>query len=42
VRRRCAKESKVFFSEEKKQKTFDSGASGQIPAMASIVEPAHK
>jgi hypothetical protein len=28
---------KFFFSEEKKQKTFISGAHGTIPAMASIV-----
>jgi len=30
-------EASVFFSEEKKQKTFTSGAHGTIPAMASIV-----
>jgi hypothetical protein len=33
---------KIFFSEEKKQKTFNSGASGQSPAMASIVEHAEQ
>jgi hypothetical protein len=27
----------VFFSEEKNQKTFASGARGKIPAIASIV-----
>jgi hypothetical protein len=27
----------VFFSEEKNQKTFSSGAGGKIPAMASNV-----
>jgi hypothetical protein len=27
----------MFFSEEKNQKTFISGARGKIPAMASIV-----
>jgi hypothetical protein len=28
-------EERLFFSEEKKQKTFISGARGKIPAMAS-------
>jgi hypothetical protein len=28
---------RIFFSEEKKQKTFNSGACGKIPAIASIV-----
>jgi hypothetical protein len=27
----------MFFSEEKNQKTFASGARGKIPAMASIL-----
>jgi hypothetical protein len=31
-----------FFSEEKNQKTFMPGASGNIPAMAAIVEAAEK
>jgi hypothetical protein len=31
-----------FFSEEKKQKTFVSGASSKIPAMASIVRASEK
>jgi hypothetical protein len=44
---RCVKQGqikqvRVFFSEEKKQKTFTSGAHGKIPAMASIVEAAEK
>jgi hypothetical protein len=30
----------MFFSEEKNQKTFNSGASAKIPAMASIMEAA--
>jgi hypothetical protein len=30
----------MFFSEEKNQKTFASGAHGQIPAMAGEVEAA--
>jgi hypothetical protein len=30
----------MFFSEEKNQKTFASGALGKIPAMASILEAA--
>jgi hypothetical protein len=34
--------AKSFFSEEKKQKTFISGAHGKIQAMASIVEVAEK
>ncbi len=34
--------AKVFFSEEKKQKTFMFGASGKIPAMASILGAAGK
>jgi hypothetical protein len=34
--------SKQFFSEEKNQKTFTSGAHGKIPAMASIVGAAEK
>jgi len=34
--------SKMFFSEEKNQKTFASGAHGKIPAMASIVGVAEK
>jgi hypothetical protein len=33
---------KFFFSEEKKQKTFTSCASGTMPAMAGIVEAAEK
>jgi hypothetical protein len=33
---------RVFFSEEKKQKTFMSCAHGQISAMASIVPLAQK
>jgi hypothetical protein len=33
---------RVFFSEEKKQKTFTSGAHGPIPAMALIVPLAKK
>jgi len=36
------KEGKAFFSEEEKQKTFISGARGNIPAMASIVGVAEK
>jgi hypothetical protein len=32
----------MFFSEEKNQKTFASGAHGKIPAMASIVRAAEK
>jgi hypothetical protein len=32
----------MFFSEEKNQKTFASGAHGTIPAMASIVGAAGK
>jgi hypothetical protein len=34
--------AKSFFSEEKNQKTFISGASGQVQAMARIVEVAEK
>jgi hypothetical protein len=34
--------AKVFFSEEKNQKTFISGARGTIRAMASIAEVAVK
>jgi len=30
----------MFFSEEKNQKTFTSGAHGYIQAMASVVEAA--
>jgi hypothetical protein len=30
----------MFFSEEKNQTTFASGARGKIPAMASILEAA--
>jgi hypothetical protein len=33
---------KVFFSEEKKQKTFISGARGKIQAIASVVREAEK
>jgi hypothetical protein len=33
---------KIFFSEEKKQKTFMSVARGKIPAMASIGGAAEK
>jgi len=36
------KTSKAFFSEEKKQKTFTSGAHGQIQAMAGKLEAAQK
>jgi len=32
----------MFFSEEKNQKTFCSGALGQIPAMAGELEAAEK
>jgi hypothetical protein len=32
----------MFFSEEKNQKTFISGAGGKIPAMASILGVAEK
>jgi hypothetical protein len=32
----------MFFSEEKNQKTFASGAHGQIQAMASIVGAAEE
>jgi len=39
---RWFKEGRVFFSVEKKQKTFVSGARGTIPAMASIVGVAEK
>jgi hypothetical protein len=41
---RCStdKASKVFFSEEKKQKTFIPLARGNIPVMPSIVEAAKK
>jgi hypothetical protein len=35
-------EAKAFFSEEKKQKTFTSCASGTIEAMACIVEASEK
>jgi hypothetical protein len=35
-------ERRVFFSEEKKQKTFTSGARGTIQAMASIVGAAER
>jgi hypothetical protein len=36
------KERKVFFSEEKKQKTFIFWRCGNIPAMASIMEAAEE
>jgi hypothetical protein len=36
------KEVGMFFSEEKNQKTFASGAHGKIQAMASIVGAAEK
>jgi hypothetical protein len=32
----------MFFSEEKNQKTFVPGASGQIPALPSSVEAAEE
>jgi len=34
--------ARVFFSEEKKQKTFASGASGTMPAKSGIVGAAEK
>jgi hypothetical protein len=36
------KEERVFFSEEKKQKTFIPGACGKIETMGSIVGTAEK
>jgi hypothetical protein len=33
---------RIFFSEEKKQKTFNSGARGKIEAMAPIFGAARK
>jgi hypothetical protein len=34
--------ARVFFSEEKKQKTFDSWRGGNLPAMAGILGTAEK
>jgi hypothetical protein len=40
--RTVRRERKVFFSEEKKQKTFNSGARGTIRAIASILGVAER
>jgi hypothetical protein len=42
TRGKCDHILKMFFSEEKNQKTFISCACGKIQAMASIVKPAQK